>query len=230
MKRLSRFLVFLLLLLVGVASNGLTPLSSDAHQPRLALGGTEITVENATVSQAFYGRTPLGSVTYTLNEEAPFDLFVQILVPDQPDAVTNLDLSVRRVNNDGTLTPVSTIVRGKDAAWTPFYEPFGMDAYLQGPSIRQSVDAGTYTIAVTGNQLGIPYVFVVGEREFFSADDFREAMRILPEIKREVFGKTGISVYINGFTLFFASIIFLLILIVIVVIVMRVRRRRRKGK
>lgn len=226
MNRIARISSFVLLLVVGVLSNALAPLSSDAHQPRLAIGGTQITVENAMLSQAFYGRTPKGTVTYTLNEQEPFELFVQVLVPDQSGVQTQLDLSVVKINVDGTTTPVSTIVRGSEMTWTRFYEPFGMDAYLQGPSIRQSVDAGTYSVRVTSVQEGEPYVFVVGEKEFFTAREFREAMRMLPEIKREVFGLTGISVYINGFTLFFAGIV--LVIIVIVIIAVVVKRSRRK--
>lgn len=150
---------------------------SVAHQPRM-VDGDEITVQRPEVSQAFYAELHGRAQVYRFQSDTPFILYVQLTLPDLPGV--RKDYTVRVLRDDqpaGQLT-------GADAAWKPFYEPFGGDHYLLGPELRQAqAPAGHYTAEVSAPGFTGKYVLAIGEKEAFTPADWKHALAVLPAVK-----------------------------------------------
>lgn len=164
------------------------------HQPRIVYDSliNPIVVDNPTVSQAYYGilceEAPVD--TYQVNgPSTPFQLHIDLLIPDPnyslKGGVPNFDVTATITNSTGQII---AIVHDADPAhWVPFYEPFGKDHYLQGPSFIQTVPGGVYTIKVTSGTLPIKYVMAIGDEEVFPPQEIVNASYLSPRLKREFF-------------------------------------------
>jgi len=173
----------------------LTALNLNAHQPRM-VNASVVKIENPEVSQAFYASKP---ATYIIQEDKPFELFVQILRP----AIGKLDKNISvLIKKDET-----EIARldGNSAEWTFFHEPFANDDYYQGPEYSGKAQ-GAYTISVTASG---KYVFVVGKKEAWPAKEIAKTLYLLPQLKM-YFEKSPLLAYWNISGAFAAGIIILL--------------------
>ena len=93
-----------------------------AHQPRMVTNDA-VAVRNPGISQAFYAELHGRPQVYRFQATMPFDLFVQLTVPDLPGARRDFMI---RVHRDAQLLQT---MDGTTAEWTSFYEPFGGDGY-----------------------------------------------------------------------------------------------------
>jgi catechol 2,3-dioxygenase-like lactoylglutathione lyase family enzyme len=157
-----------------------------AHQPQMVTDTGITRVDKPEVSKAFYAELFGRPAVYEIVSPDSFDLYVNILVPDEAGIPTDLSVTV-------TSGPDSiALLEGPAHGWTKFYEPFGGDSYLMGPEQRLRVGPGTYVATVTrpGNQGR--YVLAVGEREEFSFKEIIRILGLMPRLKRDFFHKASI--------------------------------------
>ena len=189
MKKTALISVFMLALLVGIAS---------CHQPRIVMGvsnsaSNPIAIGNPEVSKAYYGELNGQPDYYEIDSQTPFSLYVNILVPN-----TTGDRD-RRFSVDVTDSPGNPVafINGTNSSWAEFYEPFGQDSYLMGPEARANVSAGNYKIKVFSQDNKGKYSLAVGELEAFPADEILNAMITVPILKITFFRDPFYSIFFN---------------------------------
>jgi len=211
-----------------------------AHQPRIVSGEGILKIQNPEISQAFYGELKGDAQSFEIDAEKSFDLYVNILVPDLPDINTSFFVEIYKANS--LRIDLVASLDGMNYAWQKFYEPFGGDNYLKGPEFEKQVEAGKYLITVSSGfnsschpeQSITPclenigkYSLAIGKIESFPPKEILKTILILPQLKKDFFGKSPFSAYLNytgliliGFLIIVAIIIFLVIFIL----------RKRKNK
>jgi hypothetical protein len=167
--------------------------SAYAHQPYLVSDTRVTRVVKPEVSKAFYARLLGQPAVYEIVSPEAFELYVNILVPDEVGIPT--DLSVTVTNGPDTIA----VLDGPAYRWTRFYEPFGGDSYLMGPERRLRMGPGTYVATVTRPGNTGRYVLAVGEREQFSLKDVARLFGVMPRLKRDFFGKAAIRALFDPF-------------------------------
>jgi len=202
--------------------------AAHAHQPRIV--EDEITeVKNPEISQAFYGELDGQPERYEITMDREFELYLGVLVPDLEDIDKDVGFIVYK---DGE------ILWGFDGLqheWTYFWEEFAGDGYFEGPELRSNekpeypkgvlVDGGSYEVEVYSPDNMGKYVLAVGTIESFPLDETINAIKTIPKLKADFFGKPAISAFATKFSLFiFGPIIG--VLIVIGLIIYFVRRRK----
>ncbi len=160
--------------------------SAVAHLPYMVVDTGVTVVENPEVSKAFYGELEGRPEVYDIVSPDSFELYVNILVPDEPGMPTDLTVTVTR----GPETVA--VLDGPAYAWTKFYEPFGGDSYLMGPECRVRVGPGTYVATVSRPGTEGRYAFAVGEREEFTFKQVVRIIGLMPRLKRDFFHKAPI--------------------------------------
>lgn len=173
------------------------PLPSSAHQPRIA-GDLVVRVEEPGVSKAYYGTLDGEPVTYRIEAEEPFPLYVGILAPDAEGARTDFTVRVERVTADSRELIAALGPTGAD--WPRWYEKFGADWYLIGPEwpepyvaegrdiVGTTVPAGTYEITVSNPGNAGAYSLAVGVEEAFPPAEIARAVWNTPRLDRDFFG------------------------------------------
>jgi hypothetical protein len=162
----------------------------SAHQPRLEVGvnssmSNPIVVKNPEISQAWYGNLKGQPDYYMISSDKPFELFANILVPQSPGISSDF-VSAQITDSSGKTL---ALLGGKQSSWTPMFEEFGGDYYLQGPTFDQNVSAGTYYIKVFNqNNIG-KYSLATGAIEAFPPDESLKALISIPMLKEQIFGK-----------------------------------------
>lgn len=142
-----------------------------------------VSVEDPTLSQAFYGELDGFPHTYEISTSEPFMLYAEILVPDIPSSENIFSGIIIKVPEEGGRVTEVSRLSAKDAEWEAKFEPFGGDTYRHGPSFEGEVEAGTYRIEVhTPDNIG-KYVLVVGKREESTLGYFELLGRLI-EVKR----------------------------------------------
>lgn len=162
----------------------------SAHQPRLEVGvnstmDNPIIVKNPEISQAWYGNLNGQPDYYKITSDKPFELFANILVPQSPGISSDF-VSAQITDSSGKTLAV---LGGNQSSWTPMFEEFGGDYYLQGPTFDQNVSAGTYYIKVFNQNNTGKYSLATGAIEAFPADESLKALISIPLLKEQIFGK-----------------------------------------
>ena len=162
----------------------------SAHQPRLEVGvnsstSNPIVVKNPEISQAWYGNLKGQPDYYMISSDKPFELFANILVPQSPGISSDF-VSAQITDSSGKTL---ALLGGNQSSWTPMFEEFGGDYYLQGPTFDQNVSTGTYYIKVFNqNNIG-KYSLATGAIEAFPPDESLKALISIPMLKEQIFGK-----------------------------------------
>lgn len=173
----------------------LFPSLVSAHQPRITESRlTEVI--SPEISKAYYGKLTGEPDVYTIKSSNPFDLYVNILVPD----ITNQkkDLSVVVIKNGDTKNPLITL-DGTSFEWKKFYEPFGADTYWMGPEYKARAEAGTYEIRVWSSNNDSKYSLAIGELEAFDVKETLNALTVIPKLKRDFFNISPIGFIVSPF-------------------------------
>ncbi len=157
-----------------------------AHQPHMVTDTGVTRVERPEVSKAFYAELQGKPAVYEIASPDSFDLYVNILVPDEVGISTDLSVTVTR--GPDTIAALE----GPARPWTKFYEPFGGDSYLMGPEERLRVGPGTYVVTVSRPGNVGRYVLAVGEREEFPPKEIIRVIGLMPRLKRDFFHKAPI--------------------------------------
>jgi len=176
--------------------------NSQAHQPRIVLGEAGTIVSDPEISKVYFGELDGQANFFTIHKDAPFNLYINALVPDVMGVQKNISVEIRK---DGQL--IATL-DGVNFKWKNFYDPFAGDNYFKGPEYRMSVEPGDYKIKIFNQNETGKYALVFGETESFPASEVFRAFITTPQVKKDFFGESGISAFLNQAVLFFFSIAF----------------------
>ena len=171
------------------------PSLASAHQPRLVQAVTT-TVDRPEVSKAYYGQLIGEPQIFVINATSSFNLYVNILVPDISGQKKDVSAVVLKNGTELALLDAAT------TDWKTFWEPFGRDSYWQGKEYKARVEAGTYEIRVWSSNNDSKYSLAIGEIEAFDARESVNALKLIPQLKREFFNESpaGFALSIVGFS------------------------------
>jgi hypothetical protein len=156
-----------------------------AHQPRLVEGSSNVVeIDEPEISKAYYAELQGEPDRYVIRSNEPFELYVGLTVPDIEGAETDFVVAVV----GGEMFDVR--LDGAEHEWTPFYEEFAGDDYLNGPEFRQEVGAGEYWVTVSSPDNEGKYVLATGDVEYFGTTEGLDALAVIPELKADYFGKS----------------------------------------
>jgi hypothetical protein len=167
----------------------LLPSLAYAHQPRITEARRTV-ISDPEVSKAYYGKLSGQPDVYVIDARAPFELYVNVLVP--AIAGQKKDVSATIIKNGDAAHPLAKL-DGLHATWKEFYEPFGADTYWMGPEYRAHAELGTYEIRVWSSHNDSKYSLAVGETEAFGFREGLNALALIPEIKRNFFNESPIT-------------------------------------
>lgn len=157
-----------------------------AHQPRI-VKRVNIEVIDPEISKAYYGQLYGQPNIYTITSKVPFVLYAGILVPDNKNS--KKDVAAQISKGDRILAKIG----GTNSVWKSFFEPFGQSSYWDGGEFKSQVDAGTYTITVSSEINDSKYSLAIGEREYFDEKESINALKVIPELKKDFFDESPIS-------------------------------------
>jgi hypothetical protein len=197
------------------------PLAVSAHQPRIVSGNEINEIKNPDISQAFYGELKGEPAIYEIKSEAPFSLYLGLLVPDLPNQRKDFSARVVDEKEDEVF-----ILDGQNFIWQGFYEEFGGDYYLKGPENKIGVGSGAYLVTVSNPDDQGKYVLVVGEKEIFPAGEILNTIITLPQLKKNFFLKSPLTAFSNKIGLYL-RLFFLTIIVLIWLVVFIIKRLRR---
>lgn len=188
-----------------------------AHIPELIIEDRNYTLEPVLVrepeiSYAYYGQLKGSPQLYKIEAAKPFHLYVSLLAPYVGQTETSeLEFHIMK---DGEKI---VMMHGYDN-WTKFYEEYGGDWYLQGPSYEADAEAGIYLIEVHSKTNSEEYSLAIGKTERFGPLEIAKTILILPLMK---------VIYWKNYSLL---LIYLLAIILIILVIYFLLRRRRKKK
>jgi hypothetical protein len=201
MKMLFRK-IFLFLCAVFV----LVPAIALAHQPRITTQAVTI-VSDPEVSKAYYGQLMDEPHVYHISASSSFNLYVNVLVPDI--AEQKKDVSIAIIKDGNTHIPF-VVLDGIPFMWKHFWEEFGRDSYWQGPEYKARVEPGDYTIQVWSSNNDSRYSLAIGETEAFDAKEGWNAIKLIPQIKRDFFNESPAGFFLSPFGWGYILVMFVL--------------------
>ena len=206
MKKLLLFFVICLSFASGVF----------AHKPELVseYSSQQILVENPEVSKAYYGvfDSAVRTQEFVIESDTEFELYANFLLPVNENSLMDKRMTMQIFKDEELLTVLS----GAGYKWTEFFEPFGYDEYLMGPEFESVVSDGTYRIVLSMDE-GVElvdgdvnsYSVAIGKIEDFGLGETLDTYRLIPQIKAQIFNKTGadfvwspLGAFLAGFLLF----------------------------
>lgn len=162
-----------------------------AHQPRYVRDDQLVIIKNPAVSQAFYGQLRDRPAYYLIDLKEARDLYFQILAPALPGVAKDKTVTVEYAPALGQPAAGFAKIDPDSAVWKNFYEEYGGDNYLEGPSVKKPGEPGYYFIKVTSPDNAGKYVLVVGEKEEFPALEMAKALITMPRLKINFFHKSA---------------------------------------
>lgn len=172
-----------------------SPMTIFAHQPRIT--DKEITkVTDPEISKAYYSTLSGKVQTYKIDETKPFNLYVNILVPDIEGQ--KKDLLVVIIKDGNEKTPLA-VLDGTNFKWERFWEEFGRDWYWKGPEYKALASAGQYEIIVSSPSNNSKYSLAIGEIEAFSGKEGLNALTLIPKLKSDFFNESPIGFIFSPF-------------------------------
>jgi hypothetical protein len=190
------FFIFLIIFLF-------IPALTLAHQPRIT-ENIETIVTDPEISKAYYGKFDGEQHVYLISATEPFDLYVNVLVPDIVGQKKDVSAVIFK---DGSEIKK---LDGVNFEWKKFFEPFGHDTYWMGPEYKARADAGQYEIHVSSVSNSGNYSLAVGEVESFDFKESMNALRLIPKIKRIFFNELPVDFILSPFG---AGLIFVMFLL-----------------
>lgn len=191
--------IFILL----VAVLFLAPAAVLAHQPRM-VHSRQTQVLDPEVSKAYYGQLTGEPDVYTFTATAPFDLYVNVLVPNSPGQEKSVSAQV--LKNGAEVVSL----QAEGFAWKAFHEPFGNDNYFMGPEYKARADAGQYEVRVSSPGNTSKYSLAIGETEAFNFTESYNAVRVIPQLKKTFFNVSPATFLFSPFGAGFILIMFAL--------------------
>lgn len=170
----------------------LVPVFASAHQPRITESRlTE--VPDPEISKAYYGKLTGVPDVYTITSAVPFNLYVGLLVPDIEGQKT--DVSAIVFFNGEQIA----VLDGSSLTWEKMFEKFGRDNYLKGPEYKINAGPGEYQIGVFSTTNESKYSLAIGEVEAFDMKEGINAVKLIPQLKKNFFNKSPIDFILSPF-------------------------------
>lgn len=145
------------------------------------------------VSKVYYGELTGEPDVYVIEASEPFDLYVNLLVPDIAGQKKDVSAAVLK---DGAQMG---LLDGLNFKWKQFYEPFGADTYWMGPEYKARAEAGAYAIRVWSSGNDSKYSLAIGEIEAFGGKEVLNALTLIPELKKNFFNESPINFIVSPF-------------------------------
>ncbi len=192
-----------------------------AHVPTVVLQTSlhdVYSIDDPTLSQAFYGTQSGFPHTYEIRVKEPFLLRAEVLIPDTDKATENVTgIIIKETGRQGRVEEVARML-AKDASWESFYEFWGGDTYRRGGVFEREVEPGVYRIEVSTPDNESPYVLVVGTREEWGGVGYFEMVGRIADVK-EFFGK-------SKFRIIESPLVYIPLFIVTLAVLFFIYRRR----
>ncbi len=157
------------------------------HQPRLITQNFVI-VEKPEISKAYYGKVT-GRTVFVVESKDPFLLYLNLLLPGSKP----LEKEIKIELFSGSQKVPFLVFEGRSANWVKYFEPYGFDLYWKGPEYLNKVLPGKYTIVVSSPVPQKSYVLAIGQLESFDFAEIRNALHLVPIIKRTIFNTLPIT-------------------------------------
>jgi hypothetical protein len=183
----------------------LLPVVASAHQPRIVQGSAPTVIDQPEVSKAYYDNLRGSPHAYVIDAGTGFLLYANLLVPKTEQAPIRVRATIYRIDASRQLIGVLD----DEVAWKDFFDPFGHDHYLQGPTYEKKVPSGRYEIDVSDADNRGKYVLAVGKRELFPLPEVLRALSVVPQLKSDFFGVPRATFLFSPFGL--GEVAFLLI-------------------
>lgn len=187
---MSKGHLFKLLLLFALLVS--IPTNAFAHQPRIVESRQTIVVDPE-ISKAYYGQLSGVPDTFTIQSNNPFNLYVNILVPDISGQAKDVSATIIK---DGK---PFTVLDGMQFVWKQMFEQFGHDTYWAGPEYKAKAEVGTYVITVSSTRNDSKYSLAIGETENFDFTEIMNALTLVPQLKNSFFNESPISFILSPF-------------------------------
>ncbi|MSO20123.1 MAG: DUF2892 domain-containing protein [Acidobacteria bacterium] len=171
------------------------PALLEAHQPRI-VSESRTMVSDPEISKAFYAKLSGSPHVYQISSEKPFELYVNVLVPDIHGQQKDVSAAVFRL---GKTAESIAELDGKTFAWKRYWEEFGRDWYWMGPEFKRRIAAGTYEIRVESVTNDSKYALAIGEIEAFNGKEGMNALRLIPRLKRDFFATSPVGFLLSPF-------------------------------
>ncbi len=171
-------LLILVFVMLGLWTN-----VASAHQPQIVKGENTI-VADPEISKAYYGQLKGEPDVFFISATEPFDLYVNVLVPDIEGQ--KKDVSAVVLQNGKQLV----VLDGMNYEWKEFFEPFGRDSYFMGPEYKSKAPRGEYEIRVWSSHNDSKYALAIGEIEKFGRKEGIDSLKTVLSLKSDFFGKS----------------------------------------
>lgn len=166
------------------------PFQAQAHQPRI-VDSEKTEIRNPEISQAFYGELQGTPKTFVIESDKDFVLYLQLLVPKMTNADARYSAVAFESTEQGRI-PVASI-SGESQEWKEYHEEFANDVYLQSQGTEYQARSGKYEVDVFGNGDSGKFVLVIGKAESFPASEIWNALVVVPQLKKEFFHTTPLT-------------------------------------
>jgi hypothetical protein len=160
--------------------------AASAHIPQLAPELSDYTnpviVSDPVTSYAFYGKLNGAPQVYKIESNQSFNLYVNLLVPyvgQELNSFIGFDI----VKDGKVIANFSSYNN-----WTKWYEEYGKEWYLWGPTYDDNATAGTYYVTVYSSTNSESYSLATGKNEKFGAPEIVWAMIVVPYINAKFWG------------------------------------------
>lgn len=179
-KIMFKKLFFLLVLAIFLPMAG-----AKAHNPRL-VETDPVKVENPEISQAFYDELPGDPRTYQMSSAQPFELYLNLIVPDSSNPAGRYAARIYAVAPNGNRQLIYDLL-STEKEWEFFAEPFAGDDYWQGPTWQENLPPGDYEVLVYNEKNQGKYVLAVGREEYFPWYELVNSINVIPDLKKDFF-------------------------------------------
>lgn len=169
-----------------------SPTLVSAHQPRI-VESNQTTVNEPEISKAYYHQLEGKADVYKLSSTEPFDLYVNVLVPDIEGQKKDVSAVILKDGKE------LTTLEGTNFKWEKFFEEFGYDYYWKGPEYKARAEAGMYEIRVWSSSNDSKYSLAIGEIEAFDFKESLNALNLIPQLKKDFFNESPINFIFSPF-------------------------------
>jgi uncharacterized membrane protein len=198
-----------------------------------------VTVSEPEIAKTYYGQLKGVQDTFLIDSANPFELYVNVAVPDGAQAKKNIWAEIYTLEEtpqaDGKIFQKKTSVALLDpnkVDWTTSYDSIIGESYLKGAELKDDQSGGNvkgvveqpgkYYIKVfdindEDEESNGNFILTIGAKEKISTDEAINTIRILPNIQSSLWGKTQYMAYVNlvGLMLVIPIILFIAIIVFI---------------
>lgn len=155
-----------------------------------------IVVEDPEIERTYHSLLEGFPHTYEFTSDVPFELFVEVLIPDIDEIEREMSAIIVREATRGVAEVAR--LKGGETTWVSFYEPVGGNRYERGPGYESRAEAGSYIVQVhTAENYG-KYALTIGKKKNSDRLGYFELLGLLIDVK-QFFGKSPLMIVQSPF-------------------------------